>query len=123
MSAVKEYSRAYLQYLPEKKKQETLQNIIQHILPSLLREASAGKTSYFYNMTFSAHPTDPVISIIEYIAAFKGIFTECDVSYTEEWVDRGDYFSDGERMKLKKGTNSHPDAMRILQKGITIDWS
>jgi hypothetical protein len=124
MSAMKkEYSRAYLQYLPEKKKQETLQSIIHHILPSVLREASASKTTYFYNMTFPAHPTEPVISIVEYIAAFKGVFTDCDVSYTEEWVDRAEYFSVGESMKLPNGANSHPDAARILQKGITIDWS
>ena len=140
MSAIKEYSRAYLQYLPEERKQAHIKNIIQHILRVLLPNAAAGNSSYFYDMSAPPHPTSspaPIITNEEYVAGFKSVFTDCTVSYAEEWVEvpanhmnytrqtKHDDFAN--HMNYTKQANpmagGSSSTIKVLQKGITIDWS
>jgi hypothetical protein len=111
MSSAPPLSRSYLQGIPEKRKQQRIDEFIQGFINELLKVAEAGKTSYMYsldNRHGAAHcgggPQPPVITNDELVSAFQKKFPECDVSYQEKWVD------------------VTPHNM-ILKKGIVIDWS
>lgn len=118
-------SRSYLQGIPEQRKQQRIDYIIQGFMHELLKVAEAGKTSYMYSLDNRhgvAHaaggasvaaavvaaqqsgPQPPVITNDDLVSAFQKKFPECDVSYQETWVD----------------VTPHN---RILKKGIVIDWS
>ena len=127
MSAIKEYSRAYLQYLPEERKQSHIKNIIQHILRVLLPNAAAGNSSYFYDMSAPPHPTSspsPIITNEEYVAGFKSVFTDCTVTYAEEWVEvPANHQFIYSKHHAKQMAEASSSTIKVLQKGITIDWS
>jgi len=102
-------SRSYLQGIPEQRKQQRIDYIIQEFMHELLKVAEAGKTSYMYSLdnrhgVVHCGPQPPVITNDEFVSAFQKKFPECDVSYQETWVD----------------VTPHN---RVLKKGIVIDWS
>jgi hypothetical protein len=126
MSAVKEYSRAYLQYLPEERKQAHIKHIIHHILNTVLSNAAAGITSYFYDMSSppkTIQTPTPIITNEEYLAGFKTTFPDCDVSYAEEWVEVPANQNTYTKHHVKQMVGTPTSTIKVLQKGITIDWS
>ena len=110
MSSAPTLSRSYLQGIPEQRKQQRIDYIIQGFMHELLKVAEAGKTSYMYSLDLhhgvaqQSGPQPPVITNDDLVSAFQKKFPECDVSYQEKWVD------------------VTPHNM-ILKKGIVIDWS
>jgi hypothetical protein len=110
------YSRSYLQGIPEKRKQDTMNSLInREFHQSLVNNAAAGKTSYMvedsvwirHNNSMVNHPSHPPISKFtrdEFITAIEKQYPDCKVIYQETWVD--------------VGINN-----RTLKKGIVIDWS
>ncbi len=112
-------SRAYLQGLPEMRKQAVLNEYIRRMFSvSVQNAAAAGKTSILLgDMTKIMMDLNRPIDIsnihnhqmLEYtvndiISGVQSYFPDCTVSYEEEWVQ----------------TNANT---RTLQKGIRIDWS
>jgi hypothetical protein len=102
------FSRAFLQSIPEQRKQQHIDMIIQGFLGQLQNEAAAGKTFYMYafdeRSIVRQHPPLPVITNDDLISAFQRKFPDCYVSYEERWID------------------INPNN-RVLKKGIVIDWS
>ena len=104
------FSRSFLQGIPEQRKQQEIDRIIQGFIHNLLNAAAEGKTSYMYdpNDPNNRRPLGlhqlPVITNDDLVSAFQKKFPECEVSYQETWVDIN-------------STN------RVLKKGIMIDWS
>jgi hypothetical protein len=120
-------SRSFLQGLPELRKQQEADQIVQRVSPIIQFAAGAGYTSYTYehtpnrpnphaaiqvqggqvqggNASGNVQSIAPVITDEDLVAAFKRKFPDCAVSYEETWVD----------VTPQK---------RILKKGIRIDWS
>jgi hypothetical protein len=101
------FSRSFLQGIPEQRKQEEMDRIIQGFINNLLNEAAKGKTSYMYDLNkhrpLAQNPL-PVITNDDLVSTFQKKFPECEVSYQETWID----------------INSNN---RVLKKGIIIDWS
>jgi hypothetical protein len=104
------YSREYLQSIPQQRKQEEIDRIVNNFKIQIFTAAAAGFTSYRYvrddranHHIAGGHPlvvlTDP-----EIIAGFFERFPGCKVYYEEAWVESG------------KDT-------KTLKKGIVIDWS
>lgn len=106
------FSRAYLQGVPEEKKQELLGHIMNQFHCDLIRNAQAGKTSYMVEehvwrnkcRMVVRHPPPPEFKDWEFIAAIEKRYPDCKVTYEETWVDTG--------------INN-----RTLKKGVVIDWS
>lgn len=103
------FSRLYLQGIPEQRKQENINNLINTFVHEICTVAAAGKTSYIYELNNNKciarqYPPPPVITNDDLISAFNRRFPDCDISYQEIWVD----------------VNSNN---RVLKKGIVIDWS
>jgi hypothetical protein len=102
------YSRSYLQSIPEKRKQDTINRLINKFHPSLVNNAADGKTSYMIDVsvwdTTKWEPHSVKFTRDELIAGIESRYPDCSVSYQEIWVD--------------VGINS-----RTLKKGIVIDWS
>lgn len=109
------FSRSVLQGIPEQRKQQDIDGLIERFIHELLHAAAMGKTSYIYNVDNcrelnkhlfpgGANQTSPVITIDDLVSAFQRKFPDCHVSYQETWVD-----VDSKTMSLKKG--------------IIIDWS
>jgi len=109
------YSRSYLQGIPEKRKQDAMNSLInRESHQSLVNNAAAGKTSYMVEdsvwirhnnaVNHPSHPPIPKFTLDEFIAAIEARYPDCKVSYQETWVD--------------VGINN-----RTLKKGIVIDWS
>ena len=111
MSNPSTFSRAYLQSVPEEKKQQLFSQIMSQFHGSLVNIAATGKTSYMveeavwhiYNRQRS-NPPPPQFIIEELIAAIEKKYPDCKVTYEEMWMD--------------VGINN-----RTLKKGIVIDWS
>jgi hypothetical protein len=109
-------SRSYLQGLPDRRKKQEMNAIFDTFLYSLERAASAGETSYFFNMTNmkqippmnSPYPFDSkksfTIPVDELVIEFKIKFPDCYIKYLEKWVE--------------STVNT-----RVLKRGILIDWS
>jgi len=120
-------SRSFLQGLPELRKQQMADQMVEGIICYIHNAATAGYTSYTYDPTLyrrniaaakqmvhlqpkSMHASgnvqaeQPVITDEDLVAAFKRKFPDCAVSYEETWVDV-------------------TPQNRILKKGIRIDWS
>jgi hypothetical protein len=100
------YTREYLQSIPQRRKQEQIDKIIQGFINDIHAAAAVGLTSYRYvrpvsNDILSSYPelTDP-----ELIAGFFARFPGCKVYYEDVWLD------------------SVRD-IKILKKSIVIDWS
>ena len=114
-------SREYLQSLPDKRKQQEVEAIIQTFWQSLYQAAENGHTSYFFDMTnmrkvtpdltykqvlgkAGNQATQTTLTNDEIVKRFQQKFTGCSVKYAEEWID----------------SNS---SRKTLKRGITIDWS
>lgn len=114
MSSPQTFSRSFLQGIPEQRKQQHINQIIQWFIHELQNAAAAGKTSYMYSLDQrhavaavglgQSNPPPPVTTNDDLVSAFQKKFPDCDVSYQETWVD----------------VNPHN---RVLKKGIVIDWS
>ena len=104
------FSREYLQNIPEQRKQQLVDSIVQGFIHQLQNSAAEGKTSYLYEMSMGkgsfaySNPTRPVITDDELVQRFQKKFPDCKVTYEEVWVDSG------------RDT-------KTLKKGIQIDWS
>jgi hypothetical protein len=103
------YSRDYLQSMPEQRKQQVIDGIVNQFCGSLMNAAAEGKTSYMYvrptnNGPISCWPPQPVVTDAELIAGFITRFPGCKIYYEETWVESG-------------------PTTRNLKKGIVIDWS
>lgn len=85
--------------------------MIETIINEVERYALTGKTSYTvtdHNDPFSRNSI--VCTNDEKIYALKKMLPDCDVSYEEKWVDKI------ERGRVVPNT-------KVLEAGITIDWS
>ena len=114
------YSREYLQSLPEKKKQQEIDAIVQNFWQYLYQSAEGGQTSYFFDMTNMRKVSSPELTqkqVItkfgsqsttmtneEIVTRFQQKFPDCLIKYSEEWVE----------------SNA---STKVLKRGITIDWS
>ena len=103
------YSREYLQSIPEKRKQEQIDDIVQSFINELRTAAAVGGTSYRYvrpsrDSCAMSYPPPPVLNNDDLIAGFQERFPGCKVFYEEVWVATG------------------PNTQN-LKKGIVIDWS
>jgi hypothetical protein len=121
------YSREYLRSIPFENKIKEVNRIVNSFMPALRKAASNGDKFYFFDMTYMRYvspqpsgqpksnpaPTPPPynsaemeysVSIEEMIPMFTAKFPGCDVNYQETWV-QGD------------------PGIRILKKGIIIDWT
>jgi hypothetical protein len=115
-------SRSFLQGLPELRKQQMADHIVQGVGSNIHMAAAAGYTSYTYdhtphrlnhraaiqvqggNASGQVQSVAPVITDEDLVAAFKRKYPDCAVSYEETWVDV-------------------TPQNRILKKGIRVDWS
>jgi hypothetical protein len=101
------FSKAYLRGIPEQRKQEYIDILINQHLHDIKEAAAQGKTSYMYK-PITGGPVKrvslPVITNDDLISAFKRKFPDCIVTYEENWVD-----VDSQN--------------KVLKKGILIDWS
>ena len=104
------YSREYLQSIPQQRKQEEIDRIVNNFKIQIFTAAAAGFTSYRYLRDDRAtqqvgvgHPV-VVLTDAEIVAGFFERFPGCKVYYEEAWVESG------------KDT-------KTLKKGIVIDWS
>ena len=127
------FSRAFLQGVPDQRKQQCIDNFIKRFIRDLKQNAAEGKTSYrvslgnnyagmkgdkappslyaetkYYYQPLNYHRgmaiDEPVITNEDYISAFKQRFPDCRITYEEKWVDAS-------------SNTKH------LTKGILIDWS
>ncbi len=103
------FSRSYLQSLPEKRKQNHIQAIIQEFVQTVQNSASLGKTSCIFSRDEKrggcySHPPPPDISNDDIIKALQEKFPDCSVRYEENWVE------------------TTPNT-KTLTKGILVDWS
>lgn len=105
------FSKAYLQKMPVQSKMDAIDRIIMGFMPELKRDAVQGKTSYMYveNNHYRQNYSIPEIKISkdDLINRFQEKFPDCLVFYEEGWIDHC------------KGKTE----MKILRKGIVIDWS
>jgi hypothetical protein len=111
MNNIETFSRAYLQGVPEQKKQELLYSIIINFHGSLIQTAQTGKTSYMVEQSVlngynnnNINPPLPKFTYDELIVAIKKKYPDCKVTYESTWVDTG--------------INN-----RTRKEGIVIDWS
>jgi hypothetical protein len=95
------YSREYLQSIPQQRKQDEIDRIVNKFKTQIFTAAAAGFTSYRY--VRDARPV-VVLTDAEIIAGFFERFPGCKVYYEDVWVESG------------KDT-------KTLKKGIVIDWS
>lgn len=104
------FSREYLQSIPEKRKQEQIDSIVQGFKIEIQNAAAMGGTSYRYVKSERGrahaytHPPPPQLTNEELIAGFKERFPGCKVFYEESWV-------------------ASSATTQTLVKGIVIDWS
>ena len=104
--AQQNYSREYLQNLVTQHKTAHIDYLINAFVPDLRADAARGKTTYVYEFSRlnSTYPAQAVITIDDLIERFHVRFPNCQISYQEKWSD----------------TTS---SLRILKRGILIDWS
>lgn len=106
MSTPTTYSREYLKSVPEQRKQQEVDLIVQRFINELQNDAAIGKTSYLYvrEPYRVLHTNQPPLTDAELVAGFFTRFPGCNIYYDESWVE----------------TNK---STRTLKKGIMIDWS
>ncbi len=106
--SVRTYSREYLQAIPQERKKQQVDRIIQGFINDIHTAAAVGLTSYRYvrptTTVGKSYPPDPVLTDAEIIAGFYERFPGCKVYYEEVWVE--------------SAINT-----KTLKKGIVIDWS
>lgn len=120
------FSRSYLQSIPNENKIKEMNRLVNSFMPELRKSAANGSKIYFYDMTYmryvsptpaghsKSNPPQPPpynsadmeynIPVEELVPLLNQKFPGCQVSYQETWVQ------------------SEP-GIRILKKGIIIDWS
>jgi len=114
------FSRAFLQGVPDQRKQQRIDKFIKGFMRELEQNAAEGKTSYrvslgnnyagmkpykaTLNMNTGTAIDEPVITNEDYISAFKQRFPGCRITYEEKWIDAS-------------SNTKH------LTKAILIDWS
>ena len=121
LTQMQTYSREFLQSLPDKKKQQEIEVMINTFKQFLHQAAENGQTSYFFDMTNMRKVTpDPTLKHVvqtkaalnsqttmtneEIVMRFQTAFPDCSVRYGEEWME----------------SNA---STKVLKRGITIDWS
>ena len=107
--SVQVYSRDYLQSMPEQRKQQQIDGIVNTFRGDLLHAAASGKKNYMYvrpdtHKLIGCHPPQPVLTDAELVAGFFTRFPGCNIYYQEDWVE------------------TQPNTS-VLKKGIVIDWS
>jgi hypothetical protein len=100
------FTRAYLQGLPEEYKQQHINIRIKPFVDMVRGHASGGKNSLMvFESEYLGSPQQyPQLTREDFLAAFKKIYPDCDVSYQERWHETS-------------------PTTRVQQKGILIDWS
>jgi hypothetical protein len=109
------FTRAYLQGLPEDYKQQIISMQIKPFVDMVRGHALGGKTSLMvFESEYLGSPFEseylgspqqyPKLTREDFLAGFKKIFPDCDVSYQERWHETS-------------------ATTRVQQKGILIDWS
>ena len=107
------YSREYLRGVPEERKQQQFDQIINRFQYDVINSAATGKTSFMVDVNPIRQPvqqitTPPTPTFTftdnELITAIQKRYPDCTVKYDEQWVETG------------RDT-------RKLKKGIVIDWS
>ena len=101
-------SRADLQAIPAKRRLDAIRRYIDHHLGQNVQNAAAlGKTSYLFVIPrpeTMRHAHEYVVTNDDIIEGLKAKFPECDIEFSEEWVD------------VRPGVREH-------RSGIRIDWS
>jgi len=107
----KVYSRDYLRGVPEERKQQKIEQIINQFGLEVVNAAAAHNTSYMVDMNLTHQndsmclaPPPPKFTNAELIAAIQKRYPDCKVNYEEKWVETG------------RNT-------RVRKTGIVIDWS
>jgi hypothetical protein len=95
------YSRDYLQAIPQQRKEQIVDTIIQGFIQDIHTAAAVGGTSYRYIRSLLSFPE---VTDAEIVAGFFARFPGCKIYYEDVWVDVG---NDTKKRK----------------KGIVIDWS
>lgn len=100
------YSRDYLKNIPQERKKQKIDRIVAGIINDIHNAAAAGGTSYRYvrSTEVKSYPPDPVLTDAEIVAGFFECFPGCKIYYEDNWVESG-------------------KDIKILKKGIVIDWS
>jgi hypothetical protein len=106
------YSRSYLRDLPDRRKKQEVDSMIQSFIFELNNHACRGITHYFFDMSNMKHIAEIGMyekartyncSIEEIMDEFKVRFPGCGIHYKEQWINTS-------------ATTSR------LKKGIYIDW-
>jgi hypothetical protein len=105
----KVYSREYLRGVPEERKQQKIEQIINQFGLEVVNAAAAHNTSYMVDINRTRQndcltPPPPKFTNAELIAAIQKRFPGCVVKYDEQWVETG------------RNT-------QVRKAGIVIDWS
>ena len=106
------FSREYLQGLPEKRRLDSIKNLVDQYVVAITREAELGKTSYLVNYIANdphkgcakTYPPPYIPTLEDMIEGFMIKFPGCKVGYTETWQE------------------TRP-GVKEQKKGILIDWS
>jgi hypothetical protein len=85
------FSRAFLQGIPEQRKQQHIETIIQNFISDLQNIAGTGRTTYLFDPAARAvrmyyNQWLPEITTDDYISAFKRKFPDCAVSWQEKGI-------------------------------------
>ena len=99
------YSRDYLQSIPEKRKKQQVDKIIQGFIDDMHTAAAAGMTSYRYVRPATTESQDPMLTDPELIAGFFDRFPGCKIYYEGVWVE------------------TEVKARTLKRVSIVIDWS
>ena len=84
-------TRAFLQAMPERNKQQFIEARIDNAVTEIQRAALRGRTSYTYDpnkpvtpgLTISDSPPRPTVTMDEWVAAFKRKFPDLTISYKD----------------------------------------
>ena len=84
-------TRAFLQAMPERNKQQFIEARIDNAVTEIQRAALRGRTSYTYDpnkpvtpgLTISDSPPRPTVTMDEWVAAFKRKFPDLNISYKD----------------------------------------
>lgn len=115
------FSRSYLQAMPEKRKQDSIDSYIQHhIKMPIFNAAANNQKSYLFEInkeTLRNQNANNIlgqnfrgmnVTIDDFILGLQKKFPDCKVNYVEKWVEN---------------QNSPYQKSSSLKSGIEIDWS
>jgi len=100
------YSREYLRSVPDEKKQQMFDQIINNFQYDVINVAATGKTSFMIDITRIRQNTNcsTIHTDDELVVAIQKRYPDCAVKFDEQWVETG------------RDT-------RVRKAGIVIDWS